>query len=175
MATDLPQTERREIRADGLIVVPGAVDVHTHFANVIGGRPTALEQGGDQGERLADLPGLIGQGGTRSRGMGDCSGCQGRADGVFCLGCGGAPEAWQGPLVAELAEAAAGQDADLLAAAQALLSLLDAAGARAGKYTVDVRGAQGVQVGDYNRQDNAFHPPREARAITDDQRPRPTC
>jgi hypothetical protein len=77
--------------------------------------------------------------------------------------------------VAELAEAAAGQDADLLAAAQALLSLLDAAGARAGKYTVDVRGAQGVQVGDYNRQDNAFHPPREARAITDDQRPRPTC
>jgi hypothetical protein len=35
----------------------------------------------------------------------------------------------------------------------------DAAGPRAGKYVVDVRGSQGVQVGDHNTQDNVFHDP----------------
>ena len=40
-----------------------------------------------------------------------------------------------------------------------LMSLVDAAGAGAGKYTVDVRGAQGVQIGDHNRQDNVFRAP----------------
>jgi hypothetical protein len=85
-----------------------------------------------------------------------------------------APETWQAPLVAELAEAAAGQDADLVAAAQALMSLLDGEGARAGKYSVDVRGAQGVQVGDHNRQDNVFHAPRAVFADTDDQPRGPT-
>ena len=39
------------------------------------------------------------------------------------------------------------------------MSLVDGAGARAGKYTVDARGAQGVQVGDHNRQDNVFNAP----------------
>jgi RIP homotypic interaction motif len=68
-----------------------------------------------------------------------------------------APETWQAPLAAELSEAGAGRDADLVAAAQALMSLVDQAGARAGKYTVDVRGAHGVQVGDHNRQDNVFN------------------
>ena len=29
----------------------------------------------------------------------------------------------------------------------------------AGKYTVNARGAQGVQVGDHNRQDNVFNAP----------------
>ena len=70
-----------------------------------------------------------------------------------------APETWQAPLTAELAEAGADRDPDLVAAAQALMTLVDEAGARAGKYTVDVRGAQGVQVGDHNRQDNVFHAP----------------
>jgi hypothetical protein len=70
-----------------------------------------------------------------------------------------APETWQAPLMAELAETAADRDGDLIAAAQALMGLLDAAGARAGKYTVDVRGAQGVQIGDRNRQDNVFNAP----------------
>jgi hypothetical protein len=70
-----------------------------------------------------------------------------------------APETWQAPLVAELGEAGADRDRDLVAAAQALMSLVDEAGVRAGKYTVDVRGAQGVQIGDRNRQDNVFYAP----------------
>ena len=70
-----------------------------------------------------------------------------------------APETWQAPLAAVLGEAGADRDTDLVAAAQALLRLADTAGARAGKYTVDVRGAQGVQVGDRNRQGNVFHAP----------------
>ena len=70
-----------------------------------------------------------------------------------------APETWQAPLIAELDEAGAGHDLDLVAAARALMSLVDEAGVRAGKYTVDVRGAQGVQVGDHTRQDNVFHVP----------------
>jgi hypothetical protein len=57
----------------------------------------------------------------------------------------------------ELAEAGADRDRDLLAAAQTLMNLVDEAGARAGKYTVDVRGAQGVQIGDRNSQDNVFN------------------
>jgi hypothetical protein len=70
-----------------------------------------------------------------------------------------APEPWQAPLMTELGEAGADRDADLVAAAQALMNLMDRAGARAGKYTVSVRGAQGVQIGDHNRQDNVFHAP----------------
>ena len=61
--------------------------------------------------------------------------------------------------MSELGEAGADRDRDLVAAAQALMSLVDEAGARAGKYTVDVRDAQGVQIGDHNRQDNVFHAP----------------
>jgi hypothetical protein len=70
-----------------------------------------------------------------------------------------APETWQAPLMAELGEAGGDGDPDLVAAARALMSLVDAAGARAGKYTVDVRGAQGVLIGDHNRQDNVFNAP----------------
>ena len=70
-----------------------------------------------------------------------------------------APETWQAPLMAELAETGADGDPDLIAAAQALLDLADEAGRRAGKYTVDVRGTQGVQIGDHNRQDNVFKGP----------------
>ena len=70
-----------------------------------------------------------------------------------------APQTWQAPLIAELDEAGAGDDLDLAAAARALMNLVDEAGARAGKYTVDVRGAQGVQIGDHARQDNVFQAP----------------
>lgn len=70
-----------------------------------------------------------------------------------------ASETWRAPLVAELGEAGADRDTELLAAAQALMGLIDAAGTQAGKYTVDLRGAQGVQVGDRNRQDNVFNAP----------------
>jgi hypothetical protein len=69
------------------------------------------------------------------------------------------PETWQAPLVAVLEEAGAEHDTDLVTAAQALMSLVDKAGVRAGKYTVDTRGAYGVQVGDHNRQDNVFRAP----------------
>jgi hypothetical protein len=70
-----------------------------------------------------------------------------------------APQTWRAPLMAELDEAGAGHDTDLVAAAEALMHLVDEAGARAGKYTVDVRGAQGVQIGDRNTQHNVFSPP----------------
>lgn len=70
-----------------------------------------------------------------------------------------APETWRAPLMAELDEAGASHDAGLMAAAEALMRLVDEAGARAGKYTVDVRGAQGVQVGDRNTQRNVFGSP----------------
>ena|SRR5690242_3926448 len=73
----------------------------------------------------------------------------------------GAPETWQAPLMAELAESGADGDRDLIVAAQALLDLVGDAGGRAGKYTVDVRGAQGVQIGDHNRQDNVFNAPAD--------------
>lgn len=71
-----------------------------------------------------------------------------------------APETWQAPLVAVLEETDVEHDADLVAAAQALMCLMDKAGAHAGKYTVDARGAYGVQIGDRNRQDNVFRAPR---------------
>lgn len=69
------------------------------------------------------------------------------------------PGTWRAPLIAELAEAGADHDPDLVAAAQALMNLVDRAGARAGKYTVDVRGAQGVQIGDHNSQDIVLNSP----------------
>ena len=70
-----------------------------------------------------------------------------------------APETWRAPLMAELDQAGAGHDAGLVAAAEALMRLVDEAGARAGKYSVDVRGAQGVQIGDRNTQHNVFGAP----------------
>jgi hypothetical protein len=70
-----------------------------------------------------------------------------------------APETWRAPLVAELEQAGAGHDPSLLGAAEALMRLVDEAGARAGKYVVDVRGAQGVQIGDRNTQHNVFSTP----------------
>lgn len=72
-----------------------------------------------------------------------------------------APETWQAPLMEELAETGADGDRDLIAAAQALLDLVGGAEGRTGKYTVDVRGAQGVQIGDHNRQDNVFNVPAD--------------
>ena len=69
-----------------------------------------------------------------------------------------APQVWEAPLAAELSAAGAGGDADLVAAAQALMSLIDEAGSRSGKYVVTVRDSQGVQVGDRNTQTNTFGP-----------------
>ena len=69
-----------------------------------------------------------------------------------------APETWEAPLAAELDAAGAATDADLVAAAQALMGLVDEAGSGSGKYTVMVRDSQGVQVGDHNTQTNTFGP-----------------
>ncbi len=63
-----------------------------------------------------------------------------------------APEVWAKPLAEELRAAGAAGNADLLAAAQLLLGLLDAAGTAAGKYLVTIQNSQGVQVGDHNTQ-----------------------
>ena len=70
-----------------------------------------------------------------------------------------APEIWRAPLMAELDQAGADRDPGLVGAAEALMRLVDEAGARAGKYVVDVRGAQGVQIGDRNTQYNEFGAP----------------
>ena len=67
-----------------------------------------------------------------------------------------APQTWEAPLAAELSAAGAEGDVNLLAAAQALMSLIDEAGTRSGKYLVTVHDSQGVQVGDHNSQTNTF-------------------
>jgi hypothetical protein len=72
------------------------------------------------------------------------------------------PRPWRGALEAELTAADLGRDPAVVQAAREVMSLVDPAGFRSGKYVVDLRGAQGVQVGDRNVQNNTFHaPPRE--------------
>lgn len=66
------------------------------------------------------------------------------------------PDTWAAPLAKKLTAAGAADDADLVAAAKALMDLVDAAGARAGKYNVMVKNSQGVQIGDQNIQVNRF-------------------
>jgi hypothetical protein len=69
-----------------------------------------------------------------------------------------APQTWEKPLAEELSAVGAESDADLVAAAQALMNLVDKAGSRAGKYMLTVRDSQGVQVGDHGTQTNIFRP-----------------
>jgi hypothetical protein len=71
------------------------------------------------------------------------------------------PEAWTPTLLAELEHVKAGSDEGLVEVAQHLMALLDAEGTRAGRYQVDARGAQGVQVGDHGTQHNVFNAPNE--------------
>lgn len=66
------------------------------------------------------------------------------------------PATWEGPLTAKLKQVGAADDADLVAAAKALMELVDQSGARAGKYSVTIKHAKGVQVGDGNIQVNRF-------------------
>jgi NADP-dependent 3-hydroxy acid dehydrogenase YdfG len=72
------------------------------------------------------------------------------------------PEVWGAPLTQAVTDSGAATDPVVVEAAQRLLALLDEAGSRAGKYTVDLRGAQGVQVGDHNTQTNTFTNPPTA-------------
>jgi hypothetical protein len=72
------------------------------------------------------------------------------------------PDDAGGVLGAELVAVRAGDDAAILEGARRLMALLDPTGFRAGKfgtYEVDLRGAQGVQVGDGNSQINTFPAP----------------
>jgi RIP homotypic interaction motif len=69
------------------------------------------------------------------------------------------PEAWRGNLEVHLKQAGADRDQAVLDAATAVMRVADPAGARAGKYTINLAGAQGVQVGDHNRQSNVFNAP----------------
>ncbi|MEU4517380.1 hypothetical protein AB0F52_01530 [Amycolatopsis sp. NPDC024027] len=61
-----------------------------------------------------------------------------------------APDEHRNGLAAALSAAGAGEDAELVAAAQAVLAAVDPPGTTAGKYNVRVRDSKGVQVGDGN-------------------------
>jgi uncharacterized protein YfaP (DUF2135 family) len=81
----------------------------------------------------------------------------GRPDGELALERhDSAPQKWESVLAGELTEAGAADDADLVAAAKALMQLVDGTGARAGKYNITIEGSKGVQVGDGNVQVNEF-------------------
>jgi hypothetical protein len=67
-----------------------------------------------------------------------------------------APQLWRVPLEGELVEAGAASDPDLVSAARELMKMLDPRGSQAGKYTVSIRDAQGVQIGDGNTQTNYY-------------------
>jgi hypothetical protein len=66
------------------------------------------------------------------------------------------PETYSAPLAKKLSEAGAGDDAELVALAKALMELIDQSGTAAGKYNVTVRDSKGVQIGDGNFQVNKF-------------------
>ncbi|MGH3278681.1 MAG: hypothetical protein ACRDNW_06030 [Trebonia sp.] len=66
------------------------------------------------------------------------------------------PKIWEAPLAEELTRSGAANDAELLAVAKALMELVDQSGAKSGKYTVTIKDAKGVQVGDGNVQVNRF-------------------
>ena len=68
------------------------------------------------------------------------------------------PQTWQAPLAAQLSESGADADDELIAAAQALMSLVDATGRSQASTRWMARGSQGVQVGDRNTQTNTFGP-----------------
>jgi hypothetical protein len=69
------------------------------------------------------------------------------------------PEEWKSNLEAHLRQAGAGQDRAVVEAAALVMQLTDPVGAIAGKYAVNLAGAQGVQIGDQNQQSNVFNPP----------------
>jgi hypothetical protein len=71
----------------------------------------------------------------------------------------GDPETWQAPLSKALNASGAVSDVAIIEAAQQLMTLLDPDGASQGKYQVDLRSAQGVQLGEGNQQFNTFNSP----------------
>jgi hypothetical protein len=67
-----------------------------------------------------------------------------------------APDVYQKPLEDELEQSGAATDPVVIAAAQALMKLLDKQGSAAGKYVVNVKNSSGVQVGNHNTQVNNY-------------------
>jgi hypothetical protein len=63
-----------------------------------------------------------------------------------------APEDWERPLAAKLAEFGADNDPELRSAAESLLALLDGTPASGTKYNVSIRDSQVFSVGDHNHQ-----------------------
>jgi hypothetical protein len=74
-----------------------------------------------------------------------------------------APDQWAPALEHELREAGAAKDTETVAAAQHLLTLADAAGARSGEYVINATNVSGAQFGDHNAQVNwfGFRPDRD--------------
>lgn len=66
------------------------------------------------------------------------------------------PDVWGAPLRQLLAAHGAATNEQILATAQLVLDRADPDGAAIGKYQVDLRGAQGVQVGDHGRMTVTF-------------------
>ena len=66
------------------------------------------------------------------------------------------PETYEKSLAKKIQQSEAAADPRIVELAQALMQLMDDDGTRAGKYTVDVRGARGVQIGDHSTQHNTF-------------------
>jgi hypothetical protein len=72
----------------------------------------------------------------------------GRADGELVLARHEQdPQVWERPLAQELTAAGAGDEPGVVAAAQAVMRLVDAAGSAAGRYTVVSAAGHGVAAG----------------------------
>jgi hypothetical protein len=67
------------------------------------------------------------------------------------------PDTYERPLAQQVRQTGLDQDARVVQLAQELMALMDADGSRAGKYNVNMDGAQGVQVGDGATQTNYFN------------------
>ena len=74
------------------------------------------------------------------------------------------PDTWAGPLQEALAASGADRDQKILDAARSLLEQLDPEGSAAGKYRIDLRGSQGVQVGDRGQMTVNINSPRSGQA-----------
>jgi hypothetical protein len=67
------------------------------------------------------------------------------------------PDTYEKPLAKQIQGTGASDDPRIVELAQALMRLMDQEdGALSGKYTVDIRGAKGVQIGDHSTQHNTF-------------------
>ncbi|WP_344021795.1 hypothetical protein [Pseudonocardia kongjuensis] len=78
-------------------------------------------------------------------------------------------ETWKPVLEAELVRSRVDVDEQVVAAARRLMEVHDPSGAQAGKYRIDLRGAQGVLAGDHNVQHVTFTTPAPQQRDTPPQ------